>query len=197
MKTALNSYDAKVDSKKRLTLRNTPFEYYHVEEYEDGRVVLYPRELTAPIVVSVNTLEMMDSAIKNIKNDIISDAIDLTEFEGWFMFEIHMGVPEMDALWKDLTSKIKNDSASKDEVLLYKKLGNCLKKLSNDLKYPGLQSHEIKALSARYGIKVWQSYLENNVPAAGRLFWIYGPNKNSITVIGLEPHPNDKSNEKE
>ena len=43
-------------------------------------------------------------------------------------------------------------------------------------------------------MKVWQSYLENNTPAAGRIFWVYGPDRGDITVIGLEPHPNDKSN---
>ena len=38
----------------------------------------------------------------------------------------------------------------------------------------------------------WESYLENNKPADGRIFWVYGPNKSDITIIGLEPHPNDK-----
>jgi hypothetical protein len=41
-------------------------------------------------------------------------------------------------------------------------------------------------------MKVWQSYLDNRTPAAGRLFWVYGPGKNEITIIGLEPHPEDK-----
>ncbi|MGI5123088.1 hypothetical protein H0R97_01305 [Treponema socranskii] len=38
----------------------------------------------------------------------------------------------------------------------------------------------------------WELYLENNKPAAGRIFWVYDPNKSDITIIGLEPHPNDK-----
>ncbi len=25
-----------------------------------------------------------------------------------------------------------------------------------------------------------------------RIFWVYGPNQQDITIIGLEPHPNDK-----
>jgi len=41
-------------------------------------------------------------------------------------------------------------------------------------------------------MKVWESYLENNVPAAGRIFWVYGPEKEDITIIGIEPHPEDK-----
>lgn len=42
------------------------------------------------------------------------------------------------------------------------------------------------------GQKVWEYYLENHKPAAGQIFWVYGSDKNDITVIGLEPHPNDK-----
>lgn len=44
----------------------------------------------------------------------------------------------------------------------------------------------------RFGQKVWESYLGNHNPAAGRIFWVYGPDKNDITIIGIEPHPNDK-----
>jgi len=64
--------------------------------------------------------------------------------------------------------------------------------LSNNPRHPGLQSHEIEPLSRRYGLKVWQSYLENNTPGAARMYWVYGPNPQAITIIGLEPHPEDK-----
>ena len=81
MAVALRSYDAKIDSKKRITLRNALFEYFHVEEYDDGRILLEPRELTAPFQVSAQTLSMMDSAVENMKAGKVSDAIDLSEFE--------------------------------------------------------------------------------------------------------------------
>ena len=35
---------------------------------------------------------------------------------------------------------------------------------------------------------------QNNTPKAGRIFWCYGPGQGSITIIGLEPHPDDKGN---
>lgn len=60
--------------------------------------------------------------------------------------------------------------------------------------YPALHSHEIPELSKRAGRKVWQSYLENRVSKAKRMYWVYGPNKNEITIIALEPHPEDKKN---
>ena len=61
-------------------------------------------------------------------------------------------------------------------------------------RHTGLHSHEISSLTARYGQKVWQSYLENDTPKAGRIYWCYGPEKGDITIVGLEPHPEDKSN---
>ena len=44
--TPVNEYIAKMDSKKRVTLRNNRFEYYQVTEYDDGTITLKPRELT-------------------------------------------------------------------------------------------------------------------------------------------------------
>jgi len=38
---------------------------------------------------------------------------------------------------------------------------------------------------------VWQSYIENKTPVAVRIFWVYGPNIKDITIIGIEPHPED------
>lgn len=81
MAAAIKEYDAKLDTKRRITLRNVHFEYYHVSEYDDGTIVLEPRELTAPFQVSANTLNMMDSAVQNMKAGKVSDEIDLSEFE--------------------------------------------------------------------------------------------------------------------
>ena len=108
------------------------------------------------------------------------------------MNKIRMGIPEMKEFWDDLCGKIKSGKANKNEVILYKKVGKAMKLLSSNPRHPGLESHEISSLSQRYGMKVWQSYLENNTPAAGRIFWVYGPERGDITIIGLEPHPNDK-----
>ena len=80
MAVATKSYIAKIDSKKRITLRNALFEYFHVQEFEDGKILLEPRELTVPFSVSSNTLNMMDQSVANIKNGKVSSAIDLSEF---------------------------------------------------------------------------------------------------------------------
>ena len=110
------------------------------------------------------------------------------------MYSIVMGIPEMLEFWSTLCSKVKSGSASKDEVKFYKKMGKTLFHLQQNPRHPGLETHEITSLSRRYGAKVWQSYIENQTPAAGRIYWCYGPNRGEITIIGVEPHPNDKAN---
>ena len=80
MQTAIREYDAKLDAKRRLTLRNANIDYYHVQEMNDGTIVLEPRELTGPFQTSANTLLMMDKAIENIKSGKVSEPIDLSMF---------------------------------------------------------------------------------------------------------------------
>ena len=100
----------------------------------------------------------------------------------------------MKDFWDELREKVAKKVANKNEIRLYNKLGKALYHLSIDPFYPALSTHEIPEMSKRYGEKVWQSYLENNTPGAGRIYWSYGPGKNEITVTGLEPHQNTKSN---
>ena len=109
-------------------------------------------------------------------------------------FIINMGIPEMLALWTDLQTRHRNGTIKKKDEELYQKWGSTLKKLSADPFYPSLMTHEIPPLSKRYGIRVWQSYLENKRSGARRMYWVYGPGKQEITVIGLEPHPEDSKN---
>ena len=81
MSDTIKEYDTKIDSKKRLTLRESPFEYYHVEHLSDGSIVLSPRESVEPFSVSGSTLKMMDGSMENLKNGIASEPLDLSEFE--------------------------------------------------------------------------------------------------------------------
>lgn len=104
-------------------------------------------------------------------------------------FTVVAGVPEMAVEWNRLVSGLKNGTLSGAERSIAKKLARAVQHLQTNPFHPGLQSHEIAALTARYGQKVFESYLENNTPAAGRIFWVYRPRY--ITLIGLEPHPED------
>ena len=102
-------------------------------------------------------------------------------------FNIRMGLPEMESLWSRLQKEYRAGTISKTDSSLYKKLGKTLKLLAENPRHPGLQTD-------RYGERVWQSYLENKTSGAMRIYWVYGPDQQSITIIGLEPHPEDKKN---
>jgi len=76
-----NKYEAKLDSKKRITIRSPRTEYYHVTETNDGTVILKPRVLIHPDEISKRSLKMMDKAVQNLKKKHVSDPVDLKELE--------------------------------------------------------------------------------------------------------------------
>ena len=78
--TAVKDYTVHIDSKKRVTLRGATSQYYNVKEYDNGCIMLEPRELTVPDSISARTLEDMDRAISNFKLGEVSPAIDLSDF---------------------------------------------------------------------------------------------------------------------
>ena len=77
---ALKDYTAHIDAKKRITLRGARYDYYNVREYENGCIILEPRELKRPDSISVATLRMMDESIMNLDAGKVSDPIDLSVF---------------------------------------------------------------------------------------------------------------------
>jgi hypothetical protein len=103
-----------------------------------------------------------------------------------------MGIPEMAAVWSDLSTRKLQGRLDGNEEKFFKKLLKALVFLGNNPQHPGLQTHEIDILTEKYGFKVFEAYLENNIAAAGRVFWAYGPDRGDITILGVEPHPDDK-----
>ncbi|MBQ2069919.1 MAG: hypothetical protein II467_03210 [Bacilli bacterium] len=77
MATATLTYDAKMDSKKRVTLRGAKYEYYNVQEMDDGSVILSPRVLVSPFEISEKTLKTMDDSMENFKAGNVSKPIKL------------------------------------------------------------------------------------------------------------------------
>ena len=78
--TAEKDYTFHIDSKKRITLRGALYQYYNVKEYDNGCIMLEPRELTVPDSISDRTLEDMDKAISNFKMGKVSETVDLSDF---------------------------------------------------------------------------------------------------------------------
>lgn len=76
----IKDYTVHIDSKKRVTLRGASYQYYNVKEYENGCIMLEPRELTVPEGISAKSLKDMDRAIENFRMGTVSPAIDLSDF---------------------------------------------------------------------------------------------------------------------
>lgn len=86
-------------------------------------------------------------------------------------------------------AQIKSVSQNPAQAGLEFQLKAAITKLAHDPKFKGLNSHKYDSLNERYGKEVWESYVQNNTPGAWRLFWVYGPEKNEITVVLATPHP--------
>ena len=85
----------------------------------------------------------------------------------------------------DLTRLEQTPSYAKRLKAVRKALGY----LETNPRHPGLNTHKYNALSGLAGEEVFEAYAENNTPAAFRIFWHYGPNKQEITIIAITPHP--------
>ena len=85
----------------------------------------------------------------------------------------------------DLQSLEKNPTLTKR----LKAVRKALAYLELNPRHPSLNTHEFISLSSEFKEKVFEAYAENNTPAAYRIFWIYGPKKNDITIIAITPHP--------
>jgi len=78
-----------------------------------------------------------------------------------------------------------------------KQVRKTLRYLETNLRSKSLQTHEYQSLTRRYGIKVFEAYVQQNAPAAYRVFWHYGPDETSkdgrriptITIIAITSHP--------
>ena len=77
------------------------------------------------------------------------------------MYTIRMGVPEMEALWNDLSQRAKAGKLKKDEKQFFKKWVKAMGYLRDNPRHPGLKRHEIEAISkrvdSRSGNPTWKS----------------------------------------
>ena len=56
-------------------------------------------------------------------------------------------------------------------------------------RHPGLNTHKFVSLKGPGGEEVFEAYAENKTPVAWRIFWMYGPDRNQITILAITPHP--------
>jgi hypothetical protein len=79
-KTMTISYEAKLDSKKRVTLRNAVVKNFRVIEYDNGEIILKPQVLIDLEDISEANLKRIEMAVQNMKKGIVSEPIDLDKF---------------------------------------------------------------------------------------------------------------------
>ena len=97
-----------------------------------------------------------------------------------------------------MTFKIKfSDKADKQLKFLkenpgmmkqYKAAQAAFKKLQQNPRHPGLQTHEFYSLKGPNHEKVFEAYAEQNTPAAFRIFFCYGPERKMIFIVSIERH---------
>lgn len=56
-------------------------------------------------------------------------------------------------------------------------------------KYPSLNSHPYQSVPGPGGAMLWESYVENRTPGAWRIWWIYGPGDDQLTIVTIGPRP--------
>lgn len=71
----------------------------------------------------------------------------------------------------------------------YKAVVKAIRFLAADPRHPSLQTHEFTSLKGPGSEKVFVAYAEQATPAAYRIFWYYGPQKDQITLVAITPHP--------
>ncbi len=75
------------------------------------------------------------------------------------------------------------------QIAKYKAVSKALRLLGHDPRHPGLNTHKFTSLVGHIGEEVFEAYAQNNTPGAYRIFWFYGPQKKTITIIAITPHP--------
>lgn len=73
----VRQYDTAIDGKNRVRILGASFQYYHVEEYDNGTVVLSPRVLVQPENHASSTFHLMDKSMPGLKKPRSVDPVDL------------------------------------------------------------------------------------------------------------------------
>ena len=87
---------------------------------------------------------------------------------------------------KNQIERLKKDKGGEKR---YNAVRKAIRFLSENPRHKSLRTHEFTSLTGPRGEKIFEAYAEQSTPAAYRIFWHYGPNKNQITIIAITPHP--------
>lgn len=102
-----------------------------------------------------------------------------------------MNAPPYVLLYTSEAEKVLGSLASKKQYATkLKKVRKALRTLEQaGPRHPGLQSHQYQSIPGPGGAQLWESYVENRTPSAWRIWWLYGPGPDQITIVTIGPHP--------
>lgn len=101
-----------------------------------------------------------------------------------------MSAPPFALAYTDEALRVLDDLAKPAYVTKLKKAKKALRLLRDGgPSHPGLNSHRYQSMSGPNGEDVWESSVENKTPGAWRIWWLYGPAPDTLTIITLGPHP--------
>jgi hypothetical protein len=81
------------------------------------------------------------------------------------------------------------NSLKKDDPKKHKKVLKTLGLMEVNLRHPSLNTHKYESMRGSNGEEIFEAYVENQTPAAFRVFWYYGPNRDELTILAITPHP--------
>lgn len=93
------------------------------------------------------------------------------------------------SLTSSAKQSLKELKDSAGQTKRFKAVSKALKFLAEDPRHPSLQTHQYLSLSGPNGEKVFESYAEQDTPAAYRIFFYYGSSRGEIVVFAITPHP--------
>lgn len=78
--TIVKEYTAKLDGKKRLTIRGAKFDHYKVQVLKDGQIVLKPQIVVDLEAIPPKTLVMIEKSIENFKSGKVHGPINVDKY---------------------------------------------------------------------------------------------------------------------
>ena len=104
--------------------------------------------------------------------------------------ETYLPLEQQASKIKDKRQLQQKNKSSREEGL-FKQIKKTLNYLKENPRHPGLHTHPYSSLEHPWDSsqKVFEAYVQNNTPAAYRVFWCYGPEKGKLTIIAITTHP--------
>jgi hypothetical protein len=87
---------------------------------------------------------------------------------------------------KAVLAELETDASFEQKL---RKVRRCLGQVQVNPRHPGLAAHKFRSLTGPSGQEVWEVYVENRTPSAWRVWFWYGPDRDTITILTIGPHP--------